>query len=133
MLDERGFWISLEQFTNLKSESELPKLKVLGMRPELRQSWTDLYQIIHRSPLQVTQIDWRDPNNLILQTELGTVYFGSYSPQFPQQLEALDRLRNLPKQSQFSKKDYIDLRDPSAPYLHLPASPAPSASKPSTP
>ncbi len=130
LLDERGFWIPLEQFTNLQSEEKLPKLKVLGMRPQVRESWTSLYQKIHRSPIAITEVDWRDPNNLILQTELGTVHFGLYGSNFEHQLQSLDRLRNLPEHPQFKKMDYIDLRDPESPYLHVtpqkPSNPPPS-------
>jgi cell division protein FtsQ len=133
LLDERGFWIPLEQFTNLQSEEELPKLKVLGMRTEVRESWTYLYQQIQQSPIAITEVDWRDPNNLILQTELGTVHFGLYGANFGTQLQALDRLRNLPEHPQFKKMDYIDLRDPNSPYLHLtPQKPPSSPKKPET-
>lgn len=131
LLDERGFWIPLEQFTNLQSEEELPKLKVLGMRPEIRQDWTSLYQQIKQTPIVITEVDWRDPDNLILQTELGTVHFGLYGDNFESQLQSLDRLRNLQKHPQFKKMNYIDLRDPNSPYLHLTPSKAPSAPPPS--
>jgi len=130
LLDERGFWIPLEQFTNLQSEEELPKLKVLGMRPQMRESWTSLYQEIHKSPIAITEVDWRDPNNLILQTELGTVHFGLYGANFERQLQSLDRLRNLPEHPQFKKMNYIDLRDPDNPYLHLTPQKAPNSPQP---
>ena len=126
LLDERGFWIPLEQFTNLQSKNELPPLKVRGMRSDLREDWTNLYQSIRTSPFQVTEIDWRNRNNLILKTDLGVVHFGTYSPQFSQQLQTLDRLRNLPTHPKVKQMDYIDLRNPDAPYVHLlPSSPSP--------
>jgi cell division protein FtsQ len=92
-----------------------------------------LYQQIQQSPIAITEVDWRDPNNLILQTELGTVHFGLYGANFGTQLQALDRLRNLPEHPQFKKMDYIDLRDPNSPYLHLtPQKPPSSPKKPET-
>ncbi|MFZ9737170.1 MAG: cell division protein FtsQ/DivIB [Prochlorotrichaceae cyanobacterium] len=133
LLDERGFWIPLEQFTNLQSEEDLPSLKVLGMRPELQGSWASLYQIIRESPIEITEVDWRDPNNLMLQTELGLVHFGSYGVNFAEQIQSLDRLRNLPEHPQFSQINYIDLRNPETPYLHFTPSASPPQSPSSTP
>ena len=129
LLDERGFWIPLEQFTNLQSNKELPPLKVLGIRPDLRSDWTALYKTILSSPVKVTEIDWRNTNNLILKTDMGVVHLGVYSSQFPLQLQTLDRLRNLPQHPQAKGMDYIDLRDPQAPFLQIRASPVPPPSK----
>ena len=130
LLDERGFWIPLEQFTNLQSDKELPPLKVLGIRLDLRSDWSSLYKTILSSPIKVTEVDWRNPNNLILKTDMGIVHCGVYSPQFPLQLQTLDRLRNLPQHPQAKEMEYIDLRDPQAPFLQIRASPPPPAPKP---
>jgi cell division protein FtsQ len=132
LLDERGFWIPLEQFTNLQSVEDLPSLKVFGMRPEVQGDWASLYRIIHESPIEITEVDWRDPSNLMLQTELGRVHFGPYGVNFAQQLQSLDRLRNLPEHPQFEEINYIDLRNPETPYLHLTSSPS-TAQPPSSP
>jgi len=130
LLDERGFWIPLEQFTNLQSNKELPPLKVLGIRSNLRSDWSSLYKTILSSPIKVTEVDWRDTNNLILKTDMGIVHFGVYSSQFPLQLQTLDRFRNLPQHPQAKGMEYIDLSDPQAPFLQIRASPPPPAPKP---
>ena len=65
----------------------------------------------------------RDDSNLILTTELGVVYFGTYKPTlFSTQLETLDRLRLLPEKLNPQSVKHIDLNQPNDPILemHLP-------------
>ncbi|MDJ0704088.1 MAG: FtsQ-type POTRA domain-containing protein [Leptolyngbyaceae cyanobacterium MO_188.B28] len=123
LLDANGIWMPHESFTFQEQASSLPTLKVRGMRENYRSAWISLYQTISRSPIEVLEIDWRDPNNLILHTELGTVHMGPYTSKFPMQLSELDRMRNirdeLKKQmnNHFRNKeiDYIDLTNPTQP------------------
>jgi cell division protein FtsQ len=67
----------------------------------------------------VSEIDWREPGNLILHTELGRVYCGSYGNHFASQLRALDQLRQLPQKVDLHEIDFIDLRNPQAPLVEL--------------
>lgn len=119
LLDENGKWIPLERYTALNQSVKLPTLRVLGRPEQYAAVWMQFYQEISRSPVKISEVDWRDPTNLILKTDLGTVHFGPYSNNFITQLRALDRMRQLPTRLQTSQIAYIDLRDPDSPSLQM--------------
>jgi cell division protein FtsQ len=89
------------------------------MKPQHQADWPTLYQAVQDSPVRVTEIDWRQPSNLILQTELGSVHLGPFSGKFSAQLAALDQMRQLPDQLNGQQFAYIDLRNPKAPTLQM--------------
>ncbi|MBE9068818.1 cell division protein FtsQ/DivIB, partial [Leptolyngbya cf. ectocarpi LEGE 11479] len=74
---------------------------------------------LQKNQTQISQIDWRDPTNLILQTELGRVHIGPYGQNFSKQLAALDRMRNLNAQMDIEEIAFIDLRNPDNPTLEI--------------
>ncbi len=117
LLDEKGFSVSMDRYANLQQQIELPHLKVFGMRDEYRTQWVSLYQAIARSPIKISEVNWRDPTNLILNTELGYVHLGPYSDRLPDQLRALDQLRNLPEKMDINQVIYIDLINPDTPLV----------------
>jgi cell division protein FtsQ len=119
LLDEEGAWIPHEIYVALNSSQRLPDLKVIGMREEYRAHWADLYQQVSQSPVRIAEIDWRDPNNIILHTEFGVIYLGAYSSQLQHQLRLLDQMRQLPEQVDPDQVDYIDLRNPSMPLVEM--------------
>jgi cell division protein FtsQ len=119
LLDESGNWIPLESYTAIDQSLKLPTLKVFGNPSQYRLSWAKFYQEVSRSPIKIIEIDWRDPTNLILKTELGIVYFGPYSPQFSYQLNLLDKLRKLPNQTGSGRLAHIDLRNPATPMVQM--------------
>jgi cell division protein FtsQ len=119
LLDENGVWISLESYTALNQNFKLPALKVTGKLEQYRPHWTQIYPILSRSPVKVSEVNWDDPNNLILKTELGLVHFGMYSSSFANQLQALDQMRRLPNQLNPSQIAYIDLRNPNSPSIQM--------------
>jgi len=119
LLDKNGTWMSLESYTSLNRSIVLPKLKVIGMQEQYRSQWITLYQAVSSSPVKISEIDWRQSNNLILKTELGVVHCGSYSPQFSAQLKALDQMRLLPKTVNPSQIAYIDLKNPNIPSIEM--------------
>jgi cell division protein FtsQ len=119
LLDAKGRWIELKQYQELAGNAPLPNLKVIGDPQNYRLQWSQLYHLIKASPLKITLVDWQNLNNLILQTELGTVHLGPYSDRFPEQLLALDRLRHLPGQLHARPLDFIDLRDPERPLVQV--------------
>ena len=120
LLDENGMWIPLESYTALDQSLKLPALKVIGNPDSYRPSWSKLYhELMQAPPVKVSEIDWRDPTNVILRTELGMVHIGSYSWQFPSQLKTLDRMRSLSAHSSFSQITSIDLRNPDAPIVEM--------------
>jgi cell division protein FtsQ len=119
LLDKNGTWMSLESYTSFNRAIALPKLKVIGMQDQYRSQWITLYQAVSSSPVKISEIDWRQPSNLILKTELGVVHCGFYSPQFSAQLKALDQMRLLPKTVNPSQIAYINLKNPSAPSIEM--------------
>jgi cell division protein FtsQ len=119
LLDETGMSMPLANYTALNQDSTLPTLKVLGKPSQFLSEWSKLYQEISRSSVEVVEIDWQDPANLILTTELGIVHFGSYSSQFSKQLNALNQMSELPTTVKASQINYIDLRNPDSPSVHM--------------
>jgi cell division protein FtsQ len=115
LLDEQGNVIPLETYTGLEHNIQLPALKVFGNPEQYRQKWRDFYQTIKTSPIPIQQVDWRNPSNLILGTELASVHFGLYGAKFRQQLRAMDGLRTIVQRVPKHQIDYIDLRNPHAP------------------
>ena len=81
--------------------------------------WSQVYQAISRSPLKILAINWADPNNLILETEIGQVHLGPYTSKFPEQLRVIDQMRNLPNQLDTSKMLYFDLKNPEQPLAQM--------------
>ncbi len=137
-LDARGGWMPSESYNAVRSHNSsiepgsdrgtqpqhsLPTLKVIGPFEQYRASWPKFYQGLSGLTVKVFEIDWQNPNNLILKTEIGTVHLGPHSSKTSEQLKVLDRMRQLPKQLDSSKIAYIDLRNPAAPIVHLPEPP----------
>jgi len=119
LLDERGTFIPYESYVALNRSRQLPNLKIVGMQDQYRSQWTSLYQQVSRSPVKILEIDWREPGNLILHSELGTVYCGAYGSRFSEQLRTLDQLRQLPEKLDVQQIDFIDLRNPQSPLVNL--------------
>lgn len=117
-LDERGVFIPKTFYQtdnkNLKSLS----LKAIGFEEEYRPYWQQLYPLILASTVKILAIDWQDPNNLVLKTELGTVHFG-LGTSLPDKFTALARMKKLPSRLPLSKVSYIDLSQPDTPVIEL--------------
>ncbi|PMB20237.1 cell division protein FtsQ/DivIB [Fischerella thermalis] len=126
LIDANGVWIPLENITSPNSKVKLPTLKVIGSPEQYRPYWSDFYEAISQTSLKVTEIDWQDPTNLILKTELGLVHLGTPSPQLPEQIKVLAQIRNLPSQLNPNDIEYIDLKNPE----HLLVQMNPKNSKP---
>ncbi|RAM48732.1 MAG: cell division protein FtsQ/DivIB [Hapalosiphonaceae cyanobacterium JJU2] len=112
LLDAYGVWIPLKNFTSLNSRVKLPTLKVIGSPEQYRPYWSSFYEAISQTSLKVTEIDWQDPTNLIIKTELGLVHLGTPSPQLPEQIKVLAQIRHLPSQLNPNEIEYIDLKNP---------------------
>ncbi len=84
-----------------------------------KSQWPQLYEAVRRSPVRVSEIDWRDETNLILKTELGIVHVGPYSSKFSSQLETLGQMRSLPKYTNPKQVKYIDLKNLKNPLLQM--------------
>jgi cell division protein FtsQ len=119
LLDEKGTWIPYEKYVSLNQSRQLPTLKVIGFQESYSSQWVSLYLAVSRSPVKISEIDWREPGNLILQTELGIIHCGPYGERFPEQLRVLDQMRRLPDSISADEIAYIDLSDPEVPMLEL--------------
>jgi cell division protein FtsQ len=119
LLDAEGKLIPLETYTALNQNFKPPSLRVMGNPERYRASWSGLYSDISRSPVKVLEVNWENLGNLILKTELGSVHFGAYGANFPQQLRVLDQMRRLPTRMNLNQISYIDLRNPSSPRLQM--------------
>jgi cell division protein FtsQ len=130
LLDDQGTWIPYEQYAALNQSQKLPKLKVIGIQEHNRTQWVSLYETLSRSPIKVTTLDWREPSNLILHTDLGLVHFGPFGTRFSEQLKVLDQMRKLPDSVESEKIAYIDLSNPDMPMLELTAGAVKPSPKP---
>jgi cell division protein FtsQ len=119
LLDAQGVWMPEASYTKLEQKVELPTLKVIGSREQYRSYWAEVYQAVSHSPVKVFEIDWRDPANLILKTELGNVHLGPYSSRLSEQLAVLDRMRELPSHIEPGEIAYINLQNPDFPALQI--------------
>lgn len=125
LLDITGAWISLENYTTIDPSIPLPTLKVFGIDRQHRPQWATLYRDLEsyqtRSPnsVKVLEINWSNPANLILVTELGSVHLGAYDSRFPEQLRALAQMRQLPEKIDLAQLKYIDLTNPKTPLVQM--------------
>ena len=117
LLDADGYWMPYNSFTTLGAKE--PKLQVQGMRPTYQKDWPAIYRELQKNPVAVSRLDWRDPANLILHTELGIVHMGPYGQNFSKQLNALDRMRNLNAKMNIEEIAFIDMRNPDNPTLEI--------------
>lgn len=131
LLDENGMRLPLENYTFIQNSIKLPSLKVIGNPEYYRRNWSTLYREISRSPIKITELDFQNPANLVLKTELGTIHLGPYGMQFPEQIKTLDRMRKLPNQVSLDQVAYIDLRNPNSPFIQT--SQSKSFTKPDSP
>ncbi|WP_338429246.1 cell division protein FtsQ/DivIB [Synechococcus elongatus] len=124
ILDRQGVWHPLSAYERLGANLPQTTLKVRGYREPYQRLWPALYTLLSSSPVQIRGLDWRDPTNLILETELGLVYCGPYDPALlPQQIATLDRLRQLPEKTNLDAITYIDLRQPATPRVQMKPTP----------
>lgn len=119
LLDATGIWMPKSSYINPEANFDPPKLRVIGYQVHHRLHWQKIYSGISRSTVEISLIDWQDPTNLILETQLGQVHLGSDLSQFLEQLTVLARLRRLPSQINPNQIDYIDLKNPKAPSIRL--------------
>lgn len=119
LIDESGFLLPLATFLVVERSIKLPNLRVIGDPQVYRPYWGQLYPQVSRSPVKISEIDFQNPANLVLKTELGLVHMGAYGLRFPDQLKVLDRMRSLPAQVNPTQIAYIDLRNPVAPMLQM--------------
>jgi cell division protein FtsQ len=118
-IDQEGVFIAKSFYE--KNPQQLPafSLKVFGYGPQYQQYWPEVYNLIQDFPVKVSEINWQNPSNLVLTTELGKVYLGAISPQFGRQLKQLEQLRSLSSYIPLSEIVYIDLSNLEVPTVQL--------------
>ncbi|AFW96341.1 MULTISPECIES: cell division protein FtsQ/DivIB [Nostocales] len=119
LLDASGVWMPLSRYISINPKAKLPRLIVIGAIAQYKPFWTQLYEAISHSSLKVTEINFQDPTNLILKTELGIVHLGSPSNRLPEQIQALVQMRRLPNEVNPSNIDYIDIKNPAVPLVQM--------------
>ncbi|MGK7933245.1 MAG: cell division protein FtsQ/DivIB [Microcystaceae cyanobacterium] len=117
-LDSEGVFIPASFYQSKDKRLQFP-LKVLGYLPTYREQWQSLYPHLQEFPLKIQQLDWRNPNNLILHTELGRVHLGTYKSHFPQQLTVLVKMKTLSSRIPQDRLNYIDISNPEQPTIQL--------------
>ncbi|MEJ1933849.1 FtsQ-type POTRA domain-containing protein, partial [Nostoc sp. NIES-2111] len=95
LIDANGIWIPLEKYKLVNPQIKLPSLKVTGSPEQYAPYWRKLYPYLSQSSVKITEVDYQDPNNLILKTELGKVYLGAITSQLPDQINLLAQLRHI--------------------------------------
>ncbi|MBL1208323.1 FtsQ-type POTRA domain-containing protein [Geminocystis sp. GBBB08] len=117
-IDIDGIFVSNKVYKKIHQKPEqLPSLKIFGTPQFYLPYWQDLYDLINQSNVKITEIDWQNPTNLILTTELGKVHLGGYNSKFPQQLMILEKLKVITAKIPRERIIYIDLTDPETPSI----------------
>ncbi len=120
LLDATGLWIPLEKYTSHNPNFQFPNLKVIGKPENYLPFFPALYQAISKSPVQVMEINFQDPANLILKTELGKIHLGSpSSSQLSQQIQVISHMRHLPTKLNLNQIEYINLKNPDSPLVQM--------------
>ncbi len=116
-----GVWIPQQSYAAPNSTSfKMPKLKVRGQVEKYQPHWNQLYQAVNSLKVKVSEIDWQNPNNLILKTELGVIHLGAYSSKLSDQLRRLEEMRYLSTKVNLQDVAYIDLTNPAdPPFVHM--------------
>jgi cell division protein FtsQ len=119
LLDVDGVWMPLDKYRVTNPNIKLPSLKILGSIEQYRSYWPEIYQAVSQSSVKVTEIDFQNPTNLILKTELGQVHLGAPSPQISQQIKLLTQIRHLTTEINPSLIEFIDLKNSEYPLVQM--------------
>ncbi|MBU7584865.1 MAG: FtsQ-type POTRA domain-containing protein [Nostoc sp. TH1S01] len=119
LLDASGVWIPLEKYTLVNPKLKLPSLKVIGTPEQYQTYWSQLYPLLSQSSVKIMEVNFQDLTNLILKTEIGNVHFGTPSSLLPEQIKVLSQLRNLPAKINPTQIEYVDLKNPDSPIVHM--------------
>ncbi len=116
-LDENGMILPIKSYAELSQRIKMPDLKILGNPDVYRGQWNSFYPILRRSPVKIQSIDWQNPTNVRLNSEMGRIHLGPFGRTFALQIRSLDKMRQLPKRLPPEQIDYIDLRNPTKPII----------------
>ncbi|MEM6838961.1 MAG: FtsQ-type POTRA domain-containing protein [Cyanobacteria bacterium P01_C01_bin.120] len=131
LIDDTGQWMAQSDVGGLNHDFAVPKLQVRGFHQRYQRQWPSLYQALQTSSVNIHEVDWRSPNNLILHTEIGEIHCGVYEPQrLLEQLALLPQLRSLTNDPKAPAVDYVDLTNPQVPSVKLSQHQQPTADSP---
>ncbi|MFB2834574.1 cell division protein FtsQ/DivIB [Floridanema evergladense] len=119
LIDAKGTWIPIEDYNSAGKPIPLPTMRIIGDRQKYLPYWSEMYQLLRRSPVKISEINWLNPANVILKTDIGTVHLGIYSSHFADQLTVLDQMRLLSNPVDGHQIAYFDLTDPNSPAIQL--------------
>ena len=118
-LDENGMILPIKSYAELNQKMKMPDLRILGNPDVYRGHWTSFYPVLRRSPVKIQSIDWQNPVNIRLNSEMGWIHLGPFGRTFALQIRSLDKMRQLPQRLPPEQIDYIDLRNPNNPIIQL--------------
>lgn len=119
LLDVNGVWMPIDKYASINPQPKLPQLIVIGSPAEYQPFWNQLYEAIAQTSLKVTEINFQDPTNLILKTELGNVHLGSPNNKLLEKIQVLGQMRHLQTKVNLSNMDYINLKNPAIPLVQV--------------
>lgn len=126
-LDKEGIFIAQSFYQPINPSMKLPKSpQFLGFSSQYKKFWQKIYPLIQLSPVKINSIDGRNPSNILLTTELGSVHLGSDSSQLTEQLQVLARMKKLPSHVPSYRIAYIDLSNSAFPSIQLKPKPKPA-------
>ena len=119
-IDERGLQLPISSYRPIVRRYA-PTLQLLLPDRGVCPGWSQLYRAIHTSPVAVGVVDCQNPQNVILQTEVGKIRLGAIGNKLKitNQMQQLDRLRNWQKHATSENVDLLDLENPDSPKLQL--------------
>lgn len=133
MIDDQGLVAPRTSYANdfLQPQAKYPQLrgyfipsstngaKIMEIDPQRQEEWQIMFPLLAGLDMDVKEIDWQNPRNIILKTQFGPVHLGPYGPRLPDQLAALKRLEQLPQYFNPQQLVYIDLINPNEPLLQM--------------
>ncbi|ACK73377.1 Polypeptide-transport-associated domain protein FtsQ-type [Gloeothece citriformis PCC 7424] len=128
-LDEGGIFIPENFYSQQSSHLKQLPLKITGYETQYQSYWKELYPLIRYSPIKISEVDWRNPSNIVLKTELGMVHCGAYTSEFSEKIKVLAKMKKLTSKVPSNRIVYIDITNPQAPTVKLKPEPVKSPQK----
>lgn len=118
LLDADGVLIPVDNYAPTQN---LPNLQVIGNPEQYKEYWSKILPSIRQSIVPISEVNFQDPTNLILTTDLGIVHLGNIDTNFSEALMRLGEMRDIYTKAQVRPEqvEYINLRNPETPMLQM--------------
>lgn len=118
LLDEKGVLIPVDNYAKTQN---IPSLQVIGNPEQYQEYWPQILRSIRQSVVPISEVNFQDPTNLILTTDLGIVHLGTIDTNFSEALMRLGEMRDIYTKAQVQPEqvEYINLRNPDTPMLQM--------------